>query len=322
MRVPSGRLGPHGPEASLLALGSWHVYDRMRFEDAVRMLRAAVDAGITLFDVGMYGGTEGPGSFTDVLFGRIVQAAGVKRDEYVLSEKLWLESYPRESLAVQLDRALLRVGTDYADIGLVGDLVDPGLELDRLVRDLGELVRAGQLRSWGVNNWRAGELHEAYEIAVAAGLPTPQVAQLKYSVCRRSIPEGDPYRRLFDQSGIVLEASDVFEGGILAGKLKPGRPIGRDPGGIREAIVEAAQRLGHIARELDATPAQLCIAFCLTHPGAGTVLFGASSVDQLEENLGAVAVLERHGADEVRATVEELWLDRDVVSPEAGRDAE
>ena len=93
MTVPHRRIGTLGPEVSVLSLGSWHIYDRMPFRDAVAMIRYAVEAGINLFDVGYYGGFSIDGkpaqeSYTDILFGRIIKAAGVARDEYVLSAKL------------------------------------------------------------------------------------------------------------------------------------------------------------------------------------------------------------------------------------------
>src|SRR6266508_227277 len=179
------RLGSGGARVSQLALGSWHVYDRMRFEDAVEMVAAAAEAGINLFDVGVYGGPEGPGSFTDIIFSRVVQAAGLRRSEYVLAAKLWLNDYPDVVLSTQLDRALLRMGTDYADVGMLGDIADETLDLSRLVDDVGELVAAGKLRAWGITNWSAANLREAHELAEAAGLPKPSLAQLKYSVARR-----------------------------------------------------------------------------------------------------------------------------------------
>jgi aryl-alcohol dehydrogenase-like predicted oxidoreductase len=296
-------------ELPSLSLGSWHVWDRLRFEDAVALVRRAVEAGVTLFDVGVYGGPEGPGSFTDVLFGRIVAAAGVRRDQWLLAEKLWLDGHPAEPLAVQLDRALLRVGCDYADLGMVADLPSE-TDVAALVEELADLVRAGKLRAWGVCNWRAAEVRAA----LPAGAP-PVLAQLKYSVCRRAVVEGEPYRAVF-AAGVALQASDVLEGGILAEKLQPARPIGRDPGGLREQIVAAVPELEAAARGLGATPAQLAIAFCLASEVTANVLIGTSSLAQFEENLGAVALLERHGAEAVREAAADLWLDRGAVSPE------
>jgi L-glyceraldehyde 3-phosphate reductase len=319
MTVPRRPIGPNGPEVSVLSLGSWHIYDRMPFRDAIAMVRRAVEAGIDFFDVGYYGGFSVDGkpvqeSYTDILFGRIIQAAGVDREQYQLSVKLWVNNYPELSFENQLDNLLLRVDTDRADFAILGDLFGRTLDYPQLVRDLGALVHKGKLGGWGVNNWPVADIRALHAAALEAGMPGPEMAQLKYSVVRRSIPDGEPFQALVDDIGITLEASDVFEGGILAGNLKPTRVIGKDPGGIRDQIPDAARRLAEIASTVDATPAQAAVAFCLTHPAITTVLFGASSMRQLEENLAAVELAEQRGR-EIRALVAELWLDRDVVDP-------
>ncbi|MGH8963663.1 MAG: aldo/keto reductase [Jatrophihabitantaceae bacterium] len=322
MSLERRRIGTTGPEVSVLALGSWHTYDRIDFHACVQLLRAAIDAGITFFDVGVYGGVpvDGPGSpisysHTDVIFGRAMEVAGVAREEYVLSEKLWLEQWPERGLGEQLQRALDRVGTDYADFAVLGDIRTPDLDLHRLVEDLAEVVRSGRLRSWGVNNWSVANLRRTHEIAREGGLPGPQLAQLKYSVCRRAVADGEPFRELFAESGISLEASDIFEGGILAGSSGSARPVGRDPGDLRPSIADAAPRAAAIAAELGVTPAQLAVAFCLTHAAAATVLFGASRIEQLQENLGALDLLRRVGADALRERVTSLALDAGIVDP-------
>jgi L-glyceraldehyde 3-phosphate reductase len=321
MTIPRRRIGTTGPEVSVLALGSWHTYDRMDFHAAVELVRRAAEAGINCFDVGVYGGVPlvpgGPvhHSHTDVLFGRIIERAGVPRAAYVLSVKLWLQRWPAVPLADQLDRALDRVGTSHADFAVLGDIpAGADVDLRRLVRELGALVARRRLGAWGVNNWSVADLRRAHAIAAAESAPGPQMAQLKYSLCRRTMAEGEPYRRLFEETGIGLEASDVMEGGILAGNLDPDRVIGRDPGNVREAIRAAAPRAAEIAREFGATAAQLCIAFCLGHPALVTVLFGVTRLEQLEENLAAVELADRHGVA-IRQRVAELWVDRGVVDP-------
>ncbi|MFD0534734.1 aldo/keto reductase [Actinomadura luteofluorescens] len=113
-----------------------------------------------------------------------------------------------------------------------------------------------------------------------------------------------------------MQASDVLEGGILAGNTRPSRQIGRDPGEIRPRILEAAEGIAGLGAELDATPAQLCIAFTLTHPATATVLFGARGMKQLTDNIAALDVLERVGAERLRSLMEPFWADRDAVDPE------
>lgn len=315
-RIPTRPLGDSGLEASVLSLGSWHTYDRMDFADAVEMVAFAVEHGVNLFDVGVYGirGTQPP-VFTDVLFSAIVRAAGLPRESYLLSEKLWLEGFGDGGFRPQLEHALFRVGSDYADLVVLGDLRRDDLELRDLVLDLAGLAEAGLIRAWGVNNWSASNIQALIDIAAAEGVPGPQVAQLKYSVARRSIPDGAPFARLWEQ-GLSMQASDVMEGGILAGNVSPGREVGRDPGAVRERIVADVPAFAAVAEELGTTPAQLAVAFTLTHPATATTLFGASRLEQVRANLDAVALLDRVGAAELRARVEPFWTDRDAVDPE------
>ncbi|WP_410662191.1 aldo/keto reductase [Amycolatopsis sp. lyj-84] len=314
--IPQRRIGRDGPLTGVLSLGSWHTYDRMDFREAVTLVRTAVDSGITLFDVGVYGFPGATPVYTDVLFSAMVRAAGIKREDYLLSAKLWLEGYPEYNLRDQLDNALFRAGVEHADLVVLGDLRREDTDLHRLVLDLNELREAGLIRQWGVNNWSAGAIKALHDFAAAENVPGPAIAQLKYSVARRSIPDGEPFKQIFGELGVTLQSSDIFEGGILLGKNSGARQVGRDPGDIRERIAASAPELAKIATELGTTPAQLCLAFTLTHPANTTTLFGATSTAQLEDNLGAVDLVERVGAEELRGLVEPYWADRDIVDPE------
>ncbi|MBD0670416.1 aldo/keto reductase [Streptomyces sp. CBMA156] len=313
--VPRRRLGTAGPEASVLSLGSWHTYDRMDFADAVAMVRHAVDLGVNLFDVAVYGLPGGPPVFTDVLFSAIVRAAGLAREDYLLSAKLWLEPYPGLPLREQLRGALFRAGVEHADVAVLGDVRRDDMDLRAVAEELAELEREGLIGCWGVNNWSATHIRTVREHARAAGSPGPQLAQLKYSPCRRAIPDGEPFAALFAE-GLSMQASDVLEGGVLAGRTAPSREIGRDPGGIRDRITAAAPGLAETAAGLGATAAQLCVAFALTHPATATVLFGASRMAQLTDNTGALALVERVGAERLRELVAPYWADRGAVDPE------
>ncbi|MBL3701019.1 aldo/keto reductase [Leucobacter luti] len=314
--VPRRRIGTSELETSVFALGSWHIYDRMHFEDSVRLVRTAIDRGITLFDVGVYSMPGSPPAFTDVLFSAIIRAAGVARDEYLLSEKLWLEGWDEQTgFRSQLDAALFRVGAEHADLVVLGDLRRDDVALRDIALNLAELQSEGRIRAWGVNNWSATNVQALLDIAAAEGIPGPEIAQLKYSVSRRAIPDGAPFARLWER-GLSMQASDVMEGGYLAGKVATDREVGRDPGGIRQRIINDVPAFVALAEELGGTPAQLAIAFTLTHPATATTLFGASSVAQLETNLGSLALLDRVGAAAIRERVTPFWADRGLVDPE------
>ncbi|WP_037305314.1 aldo/keto reductase [Amycolatopsis orientalis] len=301
-----------GFATSALSLGSWNTWDRMDFDDAVRLIRRAIDAGVTLFDVAHYNmGPHSEQSRTDLLFGEAVRAAGIKRDEYQLCGKLWLWDYPNTGFAEQLATSFDRVGVDRAEAVVVGDYFGRP-DIPRIVTEVAEQIRLGRFDVWGVNNWIASDLDQALDFAAREGLPAPAFAQLKYSVARRSMAEGPFYGPHFAAGRLALQASDVFEGGVLLGKT-PDRKIGADPGGIRDAIRDAASDVARVAGEFGVSPSRLAIAFCLAYGPVANVLFGVSRLGQLEDNLGAVTLASEHGA-EVRAALEDLWLDRGVAA--------
>ena len=92
---------------SAFGLGSWNTWDRMDFGDAVRLLKTAVDAGVTVFDVAHYNfGPHAENSRTDIIFGEAVRAAGIAREDYLLCGKLWLWDYPRTGFEQQLETSL------------------------------------------------------------------------------------------------------------------------------------------------------------------------------------------------------------------------
>ncbi|GAA3850441.1 aldo/keto reductase [Saccharothrix violaceirubra] len=313
--LPRRRLGTTDLDVSALSLGSWHTYDRMDFADAVTMIRTAVDAGVNLFDVGVYSVPPMPPVFTDVIWNSIMRASGIPRDEYLVSAKLWLEGFGENGFRPQLENAFLRGGFDVADLVILGDIRTEGVVLEDFVEDLGALTKAGLIRAWGVNNWSATNIRRLREIAAERGLPGPVIAQLKYSIGRRSIPDGEPFGALF-ADGFAMQASDVLEGGILAGSTGQSREIGRDPGGVREAMREQVAGIAEVAEQLGTSPARLAVAFTLTHPANVTTLFGATKLTQLEDNLAAAELVERVGAEELRALVEPFWVDRGIVDPE------
>ncbi|WP_414938732.1 aldo/keto reductase [Amycolatopsis sp. cmx-11-51] len=301
-----------GFATSSLSLGSWNTWDRMTFDEAVRLIRHAIDAGVTLFDVAHYNmGPHSEQSRTDLLFGEAVRAAGINRDDYQLCGKLWLWDYPNTGFAEQLATSFDRIGVDRAEAVVVGDYFERP-DISRIVTEVAEQIRLGRFDVWGVNNWLASDLDRALDFASQEGLPAPTFAQLKYSIARRSMAEGPFYGPHFESGRLALQASDIFEGGVLLGKT-PDRKIGADPGGIRESIRAAASRVAQVAGEFGVSPSRLAIAFCLAYAPVANVLFGVSRFEQLEDNLGAVRLASEHGAA-VRDALEDLWLDRSVAA--------
>ncbi|MBL3701015.1 aldo/keto reductase [Leucobacter luti] len=315
--VPKRRLGPGGPEVPVFALGSWNTWDRMAPPERRALMGRAVEVGAAFFDVAYYNmGPHAEASRTDLLFGETLRELGLARTDYQLCGKLWLWEYPEAGFAEQMRVSLDRIGAgrggpESFETVVVGDFMGE-IDIAQVVRDVQAEIDRGSFASWGVNNWPAEALQLALDTAAAERLTPPSFAQLKYGLVRRSMAEGEFYGGWCADGTLALQASDSFEGGILVGKLAPARKIGADVGGIRERIVAAYPEVERVATDFGATPAQLGLAFCLANPATANVLFGASRVAQLDDNLGAIGVLERVGPDAIRAATAGLWLDRDV----------
>ncbi|MGL3805478.1 aldo/keto reductase [Paeniglutamicibacter sp. R2-26] len=310
--VPTRPLGPNSPAVPVFSLGSWNIWDRIGLEASTALVARAAELGAAFFDVAHYNmGPHAENATTDLIFGRAVAEAGLRREDYTLCGKLWLWEYPQTSFAEQMQRSLERMDVAKADHVVVGDYFGQ-VDARRIVEDAAAEIEAGRFDSWGVNNWGIEELRTALDHAAKHNLTPPTFAQLKYSLVRRSMAEGDFYGPLFEQGILGLQASDVLEGGILAGKLFPTRKIGADVGDIRAGIVAAYPEAARVAEGYGATPTQLALAFTLSNPATSNVLFGASSIAQLEENIGALEVLERIGAERIREDTRGLWLDTAV----------
>ncbi|WP_051332494.1 aldo/keto reductase [Cucumibacter marinus] len=297
-------IGTSDLKASVLSLGSYQTYQRMEYADIVALIRQAADAGVTLFDVAHY--RTAP--HTEVVVGRALLDAGLQRDDFLIMDKIWWYDSNDPDLETQLDRLLFRLGMDHLDVvtcyGMRPGRDDPA-ETARLVAGF---VTKGKARAWGGLNWSAADLRIAHETCVAENLPGPQIVQSKYNIARRRVVESPEYSALRDETGISIHASDALEGGILAGKLNSERKLGRDPGNIREEIIAMVPRLREIAGDFNCTMAQLAIAFCIANPQTASLLFGASNSEQLKDNLGAVEVSRKHGAD-IREALKDMGVE-------------
>ncbi|WP_315637485.1 MULTISPECIES: aldo/keto reductase [Microbacterium] len=308
---PRKPLSPRGATVPPLALGSWNTWDRMGFDDAVQLIQRAVDLDAGFFDIAYYNmGPHAENSRTDILFGEAFRASGVDRAQVVLCGKLWLWDWPHQGFRAQIEESLERAGLDRFDTLVVGDYLDAP-DMPRLVADVNALIADDLVDSWGINNWRIADTRAALAEATAQGVVGPAFAQLKYGIARRAMAEGDAYGPLFADGTLALQASDVFEGGILATGRMPQRKIGADVGGIRERILAVYPEVARVAGEFGVTPAALGIAFCLANPATANVLFGASRVAQLEDNHVALALARDHGA-EVRAALADCRVDHAV----------
>jgi aryl-alcohol dehydrogenase-like predicted oxidoreductase len=313
-------LGSAGIQVSALSLGSWRTYDRLPVPTGVAILRAARDEGINFFDDARYDDETGTApmrtGYSEVLFGELFRGAGMRRDEAVVTNKLWWEFWPQQSAAAELDASLDRMGFDYIDV-IYANAPPEGMSAADLVAEVGGLVASGQARAWGLVNWPADLAGLAVAAAPALGVTPPCAIQLPYSLVGRSWLEDAAMTRVFEASGAAGIASFSLAGGVLSGKYLSGPATGRAAGALEDArvapAVAAAGELAALAGRLDTTPAALALAFPLTNPIVTSVLFGATSAEQVRANCAATGLLERLGPDDLAE------LQR-IGQPEAGPD--
>jgi L-glyceraldehyde 3-phosphate reductase len=292
------RLGRSDLHVSRLSLGSWRTFERIPREDGVAVMVAARDAGIDFLDDARYDDETGrapiPSGYSEVVFGELLRAAGWRRDEVVIANKLWWEFWPEQSAADELDASLGRMGLDHLDLAYA-ERPPAGLSVDEVVAQAGGLIAAGKLRAWGLLNWPAALLAEAGRSAAAQGVAPPAAVQLPYSLVRRRPVEDADVTEALAASGASVVASAVLAGGALSGKYTGAGAAGRlaaqreDPA-LADAFA-TGERLTALAAELGTTPAALAIAFALRHPAVASVLFGATSPAQIAENAGALEAL-------------------------------
>ncbi len=293
-------LGPSGLEVSAMSLGSWRTFEHLPKEAGTAILAAARDEGINFFDDARYNDETGraplPTGYSEVLFGELFRAAGVRRDEVVVANKLWWEFWPGQSAAAELDASLARMGFDHVDV-IYANPPPEGLTVADMVAAVGGLLDSGKARAWAMVNWPAGPCGEAVTAAAGLGVAPPCTVQLPYSLVRRSWVEDPEMKAALHAAGAGVVASFCLEGGVLSGKYLAGAVAGRAAATLGEAraapAVAAAGDLAGLAAELGTTAAALALAFPFTNPDVTSVLFGATSPEQLRANCVAAGLLDR-----------------------------
>jgi aryl-alcohol dehydrogenase-like predicted oxidoreductase len=296
-------LGRSGVTVSALSLGSWLTYEFMDERDALAVIGSGLAAGINFLDDARYNDRTGTAplktGYSEVVFGRLLRKGGWNRADLVIANKLWYEFYPQQSPEEELDGSLSRLKLDYLD--LVYCAVPPAsLPMVEMVKQLDDLIRSGKLRNWGVLNWPVEKIEEAYQVATTEGMSPPCAAQLRYNLLEHSPVEDQPTQNMCRSTGIGIVASYNLYGGLLSGKYNQTEATINGRFGAKEVermrqkgLMEKVNQVIGIAQELGCTPAQLAFAYCLQNNLVSSVLFGATKVTQVEDNIAALAILPR-----------------------------
>ena len=321
MKMPYRHLGRSGLELSLLSFGSWVTFGtQVDTSLAVDCLAAAREAGVNFYDnAEAYGGGK-----SETIMGEAFAQLGWERHSYVVSTKLFWglhsdvnmrNTLNRKYLMQAIDGSLERFGLDFVDL-VYCHRPDPHTPILETVWAMSDMITAGKAHYWGTSEWSGAEIAEAVAVAERHHLHAPVVEQPQYNLFERQKVEHE-YARLYESAGLGLTTWSPLSSGLLTGKYLDGVPDGSRgslPGyeWLRNRLTDPAankivRQIGEIAARLDVTTAQLSIAWCASNPHVTSVILGASSVDQVTENLGALDALERL-TPEVREEIELLFL--------------
>ena len=320
--------GRSGLQLPMISLGLWQNFGTDRPEETQRaILRRAFDRGVTHFDLANNYGP--PYGRAEENFGRYLRDdfAGL-RDELVISTKAGWDMWPgpygqgggsRKYVLASLDQSLGRLGLDYVDI-FYSHRFDPDTPVEETMMALDQAVRQGKALYAGISSYSAAKTREAATIARDLGTPL-LIHQPSYSMLNRWIEDpGDQGSLLdeLDQQGMGCIVFSPLAQGLLTDRYLDGVPAdsraAREqstmPGDhLDESTLRHVRALDAIARERGQKLAQLALQWAVRDPRVTSAVIGASSVEQLDTNLDALA-FPPLSADELRA------IDADAV--EAG----
>ncbi|MGY1723577.1 L-glyceraldehyde 3-phosphate reductase [Blastococcus sp. SYSU DS0533] len=296
------RTGRSGLDLPVLSLGLWHNFgDDMPFDRQRDILRRAFDLGITHFDLANNYGP--PYGSAETNFGRhLADDFRPYRDELVISTKAGYDMWPgpygqgggsRKYLLSSLDQSLRRMGLEYVDI-FYSHRPDPTTPLEETMGALDTAVRSGKALYAGISSYSPEQTRRA--AAILADLGTPLlIHQPSYSMLNRWIEREDLLDALADVGAGCIAFSPLAQG-MLTDKYLGGVPEGSrasqgkslSPDLLTEQTLTHVRALDGLARERGQSLAQMALAWALRDPRMTTVLIGASSVAQLEQNVGAL----------------------------------
>jgi voltage-dependent potassium channel beta subunit len=293
-------MGKSGLRLSALSLGGWTTYGAsVKAEDTVRsIIRAAYEAGVNFFDISdIYEKGE-----AEKAMGAVFK--DLPRHELVISTKcFWPMSedvndtgLSRKHIFESIHKSLKRIGTDYVDIYFC-HRPDPNTPAEETAQAMSDLIKQGKVLYWGTSEHSAAQMHAANTAAREWFAYPPRVEQPQLSLVARHKfhTEVQPAAA---ELGLGLVTWSPLASGLLSGKYDDGLPEGarlwRSENLRKSYLTEdnkkRVKEFKKVADELGVTRAQLAIAWCLAQTGVTSVITGATRLEQLQANLGALKI--------------------------------
>lgn len=312
-------VGKAGIQLSALSLGSWVTFAKQAdLKSVCEMMAAAYDAGVNFFDnAEAYAGGK-----SEEIMGRALKKLGWPRASYLVSTKLFWglgdgvnqsNTLNRKYLLEGIEGSLSRFDLDHVDL-VYCHRDDPNTPVGEVVWAMHNIIERGHALYWGTSEWEAGRIVEAIGFADRHHLHAPIVEQPVYNLFEQH-RFAEEYDAVYASHGYGATTWSPLASGLLSGKYQGGVPEGSrgaldnmqwmadrftDPD--RLAVVEA---LRPMAEDMGASLAQFALAWCLQNPHVSSVITGASRVDQVIENMGAIEFVDQF-TPELMARVAEL----------------
>ncbi|MFI8660491.1 L-glyceraldehyde 3-phosphate reductase [Rhodococcus qingshengii] len=307
--MPYRRTGRSGLKLPAISLGLWHNFgDDVPIENQRAVLRRAFDLGITHFDLANNYGP--PYGSTETNFGKILREDfSSYREELVISSKAGWDMWPgpygfggsRKYLLSSLDQSLGRLGVDYVDI-FYSHRPDAETPIDETAGALISAVQQGKALYAGISSYSPERTREIAALLAAAGVPL-LIHQPSYSMLNRWIEQD--LLSAVDDLGVGVIAFSPLAQGMLTDRYLNGVPEDSraaqgkslDPSWLTDDALTHIRALNDIAADRGQSLAQLALSWALRDSRVTSVLIGASSVAQLEANVGALDNLEFSAAE-------------------------
>jgi voltage-dependent potassium channel beta subunit len=336
--MPFRRLGSSGLRIPLFSLGGWLTLGESVVGDPVKeIIKTAFEAGINMFDTAE---SYADGK-SELEMGRVIRELGLRRTDLVITTKIYFggpikgpngSGLSRKHIIEGTKDSLQRLGVDYVDV-IFAHRSDPTVPMEEIVRAFNFVIDKGWAFYWATSEWSAREIEEAHYIADKLNLIGPIAEQCKHHMLHRERPEKE-YLPLYQKYGMGTTTWSSLAGGLLTGKYNDGIPEGSryqiHSKFYKDALqslqtkegqedIRKVKELTKLAQdELGTTTAALALAWVARNPNTSTVILGASSVEQLKENLKAVEVVPKL-TDEILAKIEVILNNKPKPAETYGR---
>ncbi|KAI1502853.1 putative voltage-gated K channel beta subunit [Biscogniauxia marginata] len=320
-------LGRSGLQVSSISLGGWLTYGGYAEQQKTfECMKAAYDCGINFFDCAeVYADGK-----SEQVMGEAIKKYGWKRNDIVISTKIyWGAAFgdnrvnnvglSRKHVIEGMNASLKRLGLEYVDV-VYAHRPDRQTPMEEIVRAFNHLIDTGKALYWGISEWNADEIAAAWRHADRLGLIGPIAEQPAYNMLAREKVERE-FAHLYREVGLGLTVFSPMHQGVLTGKYKDGVPddsrfaqqqvefiagywkrTGKEKW---DAVVKQVNQLTPIADELGIKMSTLALAWVLKNPNVSSAITGASSPEQVYENVLAIDAVDKL-TPEILARIDEV----------------